>query len=72
MHINYPNTIKTEDASFLEDFYFDTRYPGEDFIIVDEYEAETILNITKIMAESLIALYDKLTSTENFFGGRGC
>ena len=69
LHTKFPNTVKIEDASWLGDFYFETRYPGEDFVIVDEHEAETILNITKTMAESLIELYDKLSSSENFFGG---
>ena len=69
LHVKFPNTVKMEDAAWLENFYFETRYPGEDFIIVDEYEAKTILNITKTMAESLIVLYDKLTSSGNFYGG---
>ena len=57
LHSIYPNTINAQNASWLSDYYFDTKYPGDNFVEVSKYDAEQILSITKDLAENLIALY---------------
>lgn len=74
LQVNYPNTIRVQDAAWLGDYYFDTRYPGDDFVVVSEYDARMLLETTKTMAENLITLYDSLRANKagqstNYFGG---
>lgn len=70
LHSIYPNTINVQNASWLSDYYFDTKYPGDNFVEVSKYDAEQILSITKDLAENLIALYNSINNTKtNFFGG---
>lgn len=70
LHAVYPNTIKAQDASWLSDYYFDTKYPGDNFVVVSRSDALQILEITKSLADSLISLYQSLPITETkFFGG---
>lgn len=70
LHRKYPNTINAQNASWIGDFYFDTKYPGDNFVEVSKYDAEQIRDITKSLAEPLIALYNSLPSNKtNFFGG---
>lgn len=52
----YPNTVNIEKASWLGDYYFDSKYPGDDFIIVNKDEALKIKETTQILAESLLDL----------------
>lgn len=71
LHSIYPNTINAQNASWLSDYYFDTKYPGDNFVEVSKYDAEQILSITKDLAENLIALYNSINNTKtNFFGGQ--
>ena len=70
LHAIYPNTINAQNAAWLSDYYFDTRYPGDNFVEVSLYDAEQLLEITKSLAGSLITLYHSLTDNKtNFFGG---
>lgn len=70
LHSIYPNTINAQNASWLSDYYFDTKYPGDNFVEVSKYDAEQILSITKDLAENLIVLYNSINNTKtNFFGG---
>lgn len=39
----YSLTITTRDCKWLGDFYFDARYPGDDFVIVNKTDAEECL-----------------------------
>lgn len=69
LHAIYPNTINAQNASWLSDYYFDTKYPGDNFVEVSKYDAEQILSITKDLAGNLIALYSGISGTKtNFFG----
>lgn len=71
LHTIYPITINAQNASWLSDFYFDTKYPGDNFVEVSKYDAEQILSITKSLAENLIDLYRNIgCSDTNFFGGQ--
>lgn len=55
----YPNTIKVADCAWLTDYYFDTRYPGDNFFVVTKADAEDVKEIT-------IALSDKLIEFHNY------
>ena len=69
LHAIYPNTINAQNAAWLSDYYFDTKYPGDNFVEVSKYDAEQILSITKSLANNLIDLYNSIASSEtNFFG----
>lgn len=66
----YPNTVNREKCSWVGSFYFEVRYPGENFILVTRVEAEDLIAVTKDQAESLVALHNKLVAgNTNFFGG---
>lgn len=70
LHAIYPNTINAQNAAWLSDYYFDTKYPGDNFVEVSRYDAEQILSITKSLADNLIALYRSLESSEtSYFRG---
>lgn len=71
LHSIYPNTINVQNAAWLSDYYFDTKYPGDTFVEVSKYDAEQILSITRDLADNLITLYNNLTEAKktNFFGG---
>lgn len=69
LHAIYPNTINAQNAAWLSDYYFDTKYPGDTFVEVSKYDAKQILSITKSLASNLIDLYNSITSSKtNFFG----
>lgn len=73
LHRKYPNTINVQNASWIGDFYFDTKYPGDNFVIVSKYDAEQIRDITKSLADPLIALYESFPKDKtSFFGGASC
>lgn len=70
LHSIYPNTIKAQDATWLSDYYFDTKYPGDNFVVVSKSDAEQIRDITKELSDNLIDLYQSLPAQKtNFFGG---
>lgn len=71
LHNIYPGTINAQNAAWLSDYYFDTKYPGDTFVEVPRYDAEQILSITKDLADNLIVLYARISGTRtNFFGGQ--
>ena len=49
----YPDfNINVRDAAYLKDFYFDARYPGENYMVVTKTECEAALEIMyKIIKE---------------------
>ena len=40
-------TVSSKDCKWLGDFYFDARYPGDNFVVVNEDDALECLNIVK-------------------------
>lgn len=40
-------TVSSKDCKWLGDFYFDARYPGDNFVVVNEDDASECLNIVK-------------------------
>lgn len=40
LNVIYGNVFNTDDCSILQEYYFNARYPGEDFINVSQYDAE--------------------------------
>lgn len=43
----YELSISSKDCKWVGDFYFDARYPGDDFICVNNDDAEECLRITE-------------------------
>lgn len=41
--------IDLKDLTFLQDYYFDARYPGYDFVVVSEEEAKLCIDIVEII-----------------------
>ncbi len=63
----FPNSVSTEKCAWLSDFYFDTRYPGDNFFVVTKIEAADLLKVTTELADNLIVLYKGLPSLKSFF-----
>lgn len=55
--------INMDDMSYLTDYYFDARYPGVDYTIVTEEEANRCLAIAKNMLEITNSLIVKMEDT---------
>ncbi len=49
-------TYKTDDCALLQEYYFNVRYPGDNFIDVTKYDAETAISITKTIMDATTAL----------------
>ncbi len=49
-------TYKIDDCALLQEYYFNVRYPGDNFIDVTKYDAETAINIAKAIMESTATL----------------
>lgn len=60
----YPDwEVDNIEVKWLGDFYFDARYPGDDFISVNEDEAKKCLEILgKIRSKAYEILKDEKTS----------
>lgn len=56
----YDLLVTSRDCKWLGDFYFDARYPGDNFVIVNRNDAEECLNIV----EQLMQDCKKIISTE--------
>lgn len=52
----YPNlSLSTKDMKWLGDFYFDARYPGDNFIEVNEEDALECLRLTEDIQNEITA-----------------
>ncbi len=58
----YPNFVKIEDCAWLTDYYFDARYPGDNFFVVTREEAQKVKDVTSHMADALITLHQQLNN----------
>ena len=53
---SYPEfVLKRDDLLFLSSFYFDARYPGVDYIIVDREDANRCISIVNEIKQSVDA-----------------
>lgn len=52
--------VSSKDCKWLGDFYFDARYPGDNFVVVNEQDAEECLRIVEALeAESVKILTEE-------------
>ncbi|MDK2808551.1 MAG: hypothetical protein PWP24_1287 [Clostridiales bacterium] len=57
---DYPEfEASTKDVKWLGDFYFDARYPGDNFVVVTQEDAEECLRLTKELQERTQELLGK-------------
>lgn len=52
----YPMNVTSKDCKWLGDFYFDARYPGDNFVVVNEEDAKECLRIVEILEEDVRAI----------------
>jgi len=45
----FPIEVSSKDCKWLGDFYFDARYPGDNFVVVNEEDAEECLRIVEAL-----------------------
>ena len=67
---HFEDLIDVRTAAWIEDFYFDARYPGDDFVVVSKDTALELFEATKNISEKLIEVYNNQKSSEktSFFG----
>lgn len=41
--------IDRKDLTFIEDYYFEARYPGDNFIVVNEFDANECVDIVEFV-----------------------
>lgn len=69
----YPNALKIQDCTWLTDYYFDTRYPGDNFFVVSRYDALEVRKVTDALVESILSIRGSLSkATDSFFENGGC
>ncbi len=49
----YSLQTSSKDCKWLGDFYFDARYPGDNFVTVNEEDAEECLQILELISEDV-------------------
>lgn len=47
----YELRVNSRDCKWLGDFYFDARYPGDNFVVVNRQDADECLMLTEKIAE---------------------
>ena len=52
--------LDSRDCKWLGDFYFDARYPGDNFVLVNEEDAGECLRITGELREIVIGALEQL------------
>lgn len=57
----YPDlTLSTKDMKWLGDFYFDARYPGDNFIEVNKEDALECLRLTEELQKIITTLLEQV------------
>lgn len=52
-------TVTSKDCKWLGDFYFDARYPGDNFVEVNRQDAVECLRITEIISNDVSVILDQ-------------
>lgn len=52
----YSLKVSSRDCKWLGDFYFDARYPGDNFIVVSEDDVEECLELTEQIMNDVIQI----------------
>lgn len=53
-------SLSSKDMKWLGDFYFDARYPGDNFVEVNKEDALECLRITEDLQEKVTALLEQI------------
>lgn len=56
----YDFPVSSKDCKWLGDFYFDARYPGDNFILVTKEDAEECINIASYIKEAVDDIFNKI------------
>lgn len=56
---SYDIDISSRDIKYVGDFYFDARYPGDNFTTVDEEAIEVCLQITDKVREECLSILNQ-------------
>lgn len=48
--------VSSKDCKWLGDFYFDARYPGDNFVTVNEEDAQECLRIVELLETDVMAI----------------
>lgn len=51
-------TVTSKDCKWLGDFYFDARYPGDNFVEVNRQDAVECLRITEMISSDVSTILD--------------
>lgn len=51
--------LSSKDCKWLGDFYFDARYPGDNFVIVNKEDAEECLRLLKIISNDVHSILEQ-------------
>lgn len=62
VNLQYGVNLDLSDLAFLKDFYFEARYPGEEFIIVNRTERDKCVNIVLDILKKVIHLCSNVPS----------
>lgn len=55
----YPMEVALREVKYVGDFYFDARYPGENFITVDEEAINDCIEITESVRRSSLKILNE-------------
>lgn len=55
----YRLEISSKDCKWLGDFYFDTRYPGDNFVIASKEDAEECLQLVEIIRQDALRILEQ-------------
>lgn len=62
---SYPMNITSREVKYVGDFYFDARYPGENFTAVDEEAIDECIEITEKLRDDCIKILSKTQNNDN-------
>lgn len=54
----FPLKVSSKDCKWLGDFYFDARYPGDNFVIVNFDDAAECLRIVEVIEKEVRSVID--------------
>ncbi len=49
--------VSSKDCKWLGDFYYDAGYPGDNFVLVSESDAEECLRIVEVIETNVRAIF---------------
>lgn len=58
----YTLTVSSKDCKWLGDFYYDARYPGDNFIIVNEEDANECIHIVQQIRKDIYSVLELIES----------